>query len=347
MLIIFGSLIVVIIAALLGRYFYNNMYYDKNTMSKVTKAGFVEKIITLEDGSVINYGEGPNNGPALLLIHGQLVEWEDYVRVLPQLAKKFHVYAVDCYGHGQSSNKASLYSCNANGEALRWFIKNVIREKCFVSGHSSGGVLTSWLAANASENVKGIVLEDPPLFRVTPQEMQQDKGCFAWKDTFVPIHNFLKQDKKTDYVVYYLKNGYLTTMFGGLKDSIVRSAEAYRKQHLGEPLKISWVPYAWIRGLYYIDDYDLEFGETFYDGSWMKGIDQEAMLKKISCPTIYLKACTNYGKDGVLYAANSEEDAKKVQSLIATCERIDIKSGHDIHFEHPDKFIDVCEKLLK
>jgi hypothetical protein len=35
-----------------------------------------------------------------------------------------------------------------------------------------------------------------------------------------------------------------------------------------------------------------------------------------------------------------------VQSLIDNCERISIKSGHDIHLEHPDVFISACEKLI-
>lgn len=97
----------------------------------------------------------------------------------------------------------------------------------------------------------------------------------------------------------------------------------------------------------YADEYDLKFGEVFYDGSWMKDVDQESMLKNIKCPTIYLKAATNYGKDGVLYAANSDEDAKKVQKCISNCETITIKSGHDIHYEHPDVFISAFQKLLK
>ena len=96
-----------------------------------------------------------------------------------------------------------------------------------------------------------------------------------------------------------------------------------------------------------VDQYDLKFGEAFYDGSWMKGVDQESMLKNIKCPAIYLKAATNYGKDGVLYAANSDADAKKVQECILGCERITIKSGHDIHYEHPDVFISACENFLK
>ena len=53
---------------------------------------------------------------------------------------------------------------------------------------------------------------------------------------------------------------------------------------------------------------------------------------------VYLKAQTSYGEDGTLFAANSDEDAARVQQLIACCETTVIESGHDIHYEHPDAF---------
>lgn len=342
------ALVLLAAAALLGHFFYSNLHpVDERYMEETLQAGFLEKKAALQDGSVVNYGEGPNNGPALLLIHGQMVTWEDYASVLPELSKKFHVFAADCYGHGESNHDAALYSCEENGKALIWFMENVIGEKCFVSGLSSGGVLTAWLAANAPGQVRGIVLEDPPLFRVTPQEMQAGASCFAWKDSFETIHGFLNQESETDYVVYYFKNGYLTSLFGGLKDRLAQTVGTFRKEHPGEKLKIFWVPYAWLRPMGTVDGYDLKFGETFYDGSWMSGIDQAAMLKSIKCPAIYLKAATNYGKDGVLYAANSDEDAKRVKEYVPDCETITVKSGHDIHYEHPDVFVSACEKILK
>jgi len=87
-----------------------------------------------------------------------------------------------------------------------------------------------------------------------------------------------------------------------------------------------------------MDDYNPRFGEAFYDGGWMAGIDQDALLRQISCPVVYLKASTNYGEDGVLYAATSDADAHRIQQTIQRCETIEIKSGHDIHVEHPDVF---------
>lgn len=347
--IILGIVILFItaIGIIAGRYIYGNLHpADEQYMKKITNAGFSEKSALLDDNSLINYGEGPDNGPALLLIHGQGMTWKDYADVLPELSTKFHVFAIDCYGHGESSHDDTLYSCVKNGNDLIWFMKNVIKEKCFVSGHSSGGVMTAWIAANAPEQVSGIVLEDPPLFRVTPTEMQEGASCFAWKDSFVIINNFLNQQEEPDYFTYYYKNSYLLSLFGGMKDKIAQEVELFRRENSGQIPRIFWAPYSLFRGMIYIDLYDVKFGKTFYDGSWMEGVDQETMLKSITCPVVYIKANTNFGKDGVLYAANNDEDAKKVQELISNCETITIKSGHNIHYEHPSVFVSACEKLL-
>jgi pimeloyl-ACP methyl ester carboxylesterase len=70
----------------------------------------------------------------------------------------------------------------------------------------------------------------------------------------------------------------------------------------------------------------------------MAGIDQAALLRQITCPVVFLKAMTNYGDDGVLYAATTDEDMARIEQCIPQCETTQIKSGHDIHVEHPDAF---------
>lgn len=81
------------------------------------RAGFSEKQVKLKDGTVLNYGEGPSNGKTpLLLIHGQGMTWEDYAKVLPKLSKHYHVYAVDCHGHGESDWNPEKYTAKAMAE---------------------------------------------------------------------------------------------------------------------------------------------------------------------------------------------------------------------------------------
>ena len=87
---------------------------------------------------------------------------EDYAHVLPDLAQRYHVFAVDCFGHGESSHDPALYSCEAIGRALKSFAAQKIGACYLVSGHSSGGIIAAWLAANDAERVSACVLEDPP-----------------------------------------------------------------------------------------------------------------------------------------------------------------------------------------
>lgn len=325
---------------------YRNMHANEDLLKEknaVFTNGFEEKQVRLDSGILLNYAEGPDNGPGLLLIHGQNMEWEDYSRVLPELSKYYHVFAVDCHGHGESGRDPSRYTGVAMGQDFVWFIQNVIGEKCVVSGHSSGGILTAWIAANAPEDVLGIVLEDPPLFSVTPEEMQ---NTFVWLESFEIVHSFLNQTDEEDYIIYHFERSYLWGLFGNLRQLIAKSAREYRAEHPGEALEIWYLPHSMLHGETYMDNFDLKFADTFYTGSWFEGLDQAETLSKVNCPSVYIKAETQYGRDGVLYAANTDEDAAKVNSLLKDNEMITIKSGHDIHYEHPKDFTEILVNFL-
>ena len=87
----------------------DNMNWFDKYETAIAEAGVEEKQVTLPGGRVINYGEAGNDKPALLLIHGQQSIWEDYALVLPALSENWHIYAVDVYGHGESSHEEELY----------------------------------------------------------------------------------------------------------------------------------------------------------------------------------------------------------------------------------------------
>jgi pimeloyl-ACP methyl ester carboxylesterase len=351
-LVIIVIVMVVIMAAItvtLVIYTHNNLHFDDLLMDAVYSSGFEEKQVKW-NGAVINYAEGLSNGPPLVLIHGQNVEWREYAEVLPKLAKDYHVFAFDCFGHGKSAHDPALYTCAKNGEGVAWFIENIIGQPALLSGHSSGGIIAAWVAAYAPEWVSGLQLEDPPFFSVTPDEMQEGRSCFAWKDNFEITHAFINQSEEPDYMVYYFQHSYFLSLFGGLQPVIVDWVIKWRTEHPTGPVKLKWLPHNWFRGQYYAEDYDLRFGETFYTGSWFDGIDQATMLESIKCPIIYLKAETNYGKDGVLYAANTDDDAKRVMQCLrgaSSAEMRTIKSGHDIHYEKTEFFITAIHDILE
>jgi len=163
MLIAAGASVTVLFVALLLARDLSNSYRDP-WHGKVVDAGYEQKTARVNSLD-LSYVEGPDNGPPLLLLHAQHMEWFSYSRVLPGLAKSFHVFAVDYPGHGATHPPIDyVMTANRIGRDLGDFIENVIGEPTFVTGNSSGGLLAVWLAANRPDMVRAVVLEDPPLF---------------------------------------------------------------------------------------------------------------------------------------------------------------------------------------
>ena len=140
-------IVIVLLTVAFGFYWYRNIHWYDKYEKALKKAGVQEKQVTLESGKVINYGEVANDKPALLLIHGQMSIWEDYALVLSELSKNWHIYAVDVYGHGESSHDESLYYLDVNGDDLIWFSDHVIGGSTVVSGHSNGAITAAYIAA--------------------------------------------------------------------------------------------------------------------------------------------------------------------------------------------------------
>lgn len=338
--------VVILVALLLvAPYFYTNMTYIQKPLDEMYKAGFVEKNIKLQDGTVLNYGVGPNNGKTpLLLIHGQGMTWEDYAKVLPELSKHYHVYAVDVHGHGKSDKNPKKYTAKAISEDMAEFIKVVIGGKTIISGHSSGGMIAAWIAAHSPNLVLGTVIEDSPFFSTEPGRRE---NTFAWVYSFQMYENFKKQKEVKDYFTYELKHSYWKKMFGEfLWDKFSNDAIVYREEHPNEPVHLFYLPPEINRIFESVTySYDRRFGEAFYDNSWFQGYNQPEVLSKIKSPTIFIKATTRY--DGkLLLAALSDQDADKVIKLLENGKRINIEAGHDIHYEKPQKFIEIMVDFL-
>ena len=84
---------------------------------------------------------------------------------MPLLSKHFQVHAVDLRGQRRSSRTPGRYTLDNMGTDLVRFIDEVIGRPTFVSGLSSGGVLSAWLSAYAKPGqVIAAHYEDPPLF---------------------------------------------------------------------------------------------------------------------------------------------------------------------------------------
>lgn len=350
---IVGIIILVIIAAAaaaFGLYWHHNInWYDKYEKA-LKKAGAVEKQVTLPNGNVINYGEVNNDKPALMLIHGQMSIWEDYALVLPELSKNWHIYAVDVYGHGGSSHDESLYYLDVNGDDLIWFVDNVIGEPTVVSGHSNGAVTAAYIAAyakNTGGNIAGAVLEDPPIFSTDGEDWEES---FAYLDTYKHLHDYNASDKSECWEAYYLRHCYWGQIF--MKDAmpgIADYVQRYHEKHPDEAVKIGFLPSSIWYVFDYSREYDLAYGEKFYDLSWNNGLTHKEILSAVEVPCVYIHAKEIVHEDGTLLCAASREQAERAVSYIGdNCRLVETDTNHHvIHTVHSDVFIEAVNSLLR
>ncbi len=332
--------LVILLISAFAIYYHHNMHWYDQYETALKKVGAKEAQVTLPNGNVINYGEVANDKPALLLIHGQMAEWECYALTLSKLSEKWHVYAVDVYGHGQSSHDKSLYYIDVNGDDLIWFINHVIGEPTVVAGHSNGALTAAYCGAYGGKNVSGVVMEDPPVFSTEEGEWEES---FAYINTYKPLHEYDMSEKTECYEAYSLRHGYFGDKYGGIPDL----AEKYHKKHPGEVVKIGVLPPAAWSVNQYIPDYDLTYGEHFYDLTWSHGYTHKQILSDMNVPCVMIHEKENVDAAGIYLCATSDENAKKAVALLGDHGRLEEveASYHDFHSRHVDEYVNIINSL--
>jgi pimeloyl-ACP methyl ester carboxylesterase len=104
---------------------------------------------------------GHPGAPEVLLLHGGNQSAHSWDLVSLHLSDRFHVYALDQRGHGDSEWSRELdYSIGAKAEDALAFIEEQEMESPIVMGHSMGGMVTMRLLVRAPHAAKGAVLVD-------------------------------------------------------------------------------------------------------------------------------------------------------------------------------------------
>ncbi len=307
------------------------------------KTNILQKSCLSNDIS-LNYYEIKNDFPVLLMVHAQGTDGMSYKHTFKELSQKYHIYSMDCPGHGKSDKNKSHYNIVSIGDAILDFTQNVIGEDFYMLGHSSGGLIASYVASKSPTCV-GLILEDPPLFSCQGERRFK---TFNFVDLSTVCHNFIEQEVKEDFTTYYFKHQKMWDFFPEksrekIKTKLVKSVTNYRIKHPVKPLKVPFFPKSALEIYRAMNEYDPYFGEAFYNDTFHNGISHSDILKAISCKTCFMKAKTNFDDKGILLAAMSDEDADLVQNLIAQCSIVRFDCGHGIHMEKKKAFIDaIC-----
>ena len=119
----------------------------------------IDRTIPLR-GLRFHYREYGETGRPVVLLHGVASSSRIWLLVGPRLAERFHVFALDQRGHGESDKPDSGYDFPSVVADAASFIGALGLERPVIAGHSWGGNVAVELAATHPELVAGLVLVD-------------------------------------------------------------------------------------------------------------------------------------------------------------------------------------------
>lgn len=306
-----------------------------------TLAGISEHDATV-DGVRLHFAKGPAAGPPLVLLPGQSMPWHCYRRVLPALARRYAVYALDVRGHGQSQHTPGDYSFSRCGRDLVAFLREVVGAPALVAGNSSGGLIALWAAASAPELVRGVLAEDPPLFTT---EWPASKG--TWVHSFFEHMGRTLPDLERAFATLELptSGGQDVMSFPAPLAWLLGGAIRRRqRRHPGEPVDIPWLPLLLrllVRGL---SEYDVDFTRACTDGR-MYDVDQAAMLAAVRCPVVLVHARSFVHPALGLVGAMGEEHVQRAQAVKPDLLVERTRAQHVVHLDAPRRYLGYVERL--
>ena len=302
---------------------YRNRFGPQNPDETYIAHDFDEQLIDLGEVRMNFVTVGDRTKPALLLIPGQTESWWGYEKALPLLAEHFQAFAVDLRGQGRSTRTPGRYTLDNIGNDLVRFADLVIGRPAFVSGLSSGGVLSAWMSAYAKPGqVIAAHYEDPPLYAsevrpATGQGIRQGVGAmFHLWSTFLGDQWSI---------------GDWDGIAAAAPDTLPAWMQMMRPPAGGEPPKN-------------LKEYDPEWGRAFWTGTVAASCDHERMLRSVKVPVLFTHHFRRVDEEtGFLMGAISDLQAKRVLELLGDAGvAVDYRSfetmGHSMHGQDPELF---------
>jgi pimeloyl-ACP methyl ester carboxylesterase len=102
--------------------------------------------------------DGPSDGSPLVLLHGLGDTSRSWSLMLPALARRYRVYALDLRGHGDTEAPACCYALADLAWDVVAFMDAMNVEEAVVAGHSMGSFIGQYLAAAYPHRVSRLIL---------------------------------------------------------------------------------------------------------------------------------------------------------------------------------------------
>jgi len=273
------------------------------------------------DGGTLHGVRSESDEPPLLLLHGVTRRWQCFTTVLPSLAMRWQINAMDFRGHGRSSRWPQQYEIRHYMEDTVSAIRARFQRPVVVWGHSLGAMVAAAAAAEIGDRVAALVLEDPPM-----QSMGPEIEDTPWHSFFVGLAEFAGHDRPHDTVVRELAD----LCFGH-----PRSNEKIRLGDVRDEASLRFMAAC-------LDQVDPDVFEPIVAGQWLMGLDFEQMLQRLDCPTLLVQADPTAG--GML----TDKEATEIDVWHGRLTHVKlIGAGHLLHWNDATRLLNHVVAFLE
>lgn len=199
---------------------------------------------------------GQPNGPAVVLLAGFPQTWWAWRKVMPGLADRFHVIAIDLPGQGHSERPDGSYDTHTVAAYVHAAVQALGVSTYWLAAHDIGAWVAFSLALKYESRLRGLALLDAGIPGITLPDTIPTDPEVAWKTWHFAFHlvpdlpETLLTGREREYVGWFLKAKALAsdtfddteieqyaaaiTADGGLRASLAYyrdAAESARKNH--------------------------------------------------------------------------------------------------------------------
>ncbi len=250
-------------------------------------------------GANLRYVDWGDNGPPLLLFHGDMRTGRSFDAVARELCQEFHVMSLDARGHGDSDWTPRGYRWDERTEDLADFCKELGLRDAIGAAHSSGGVVMALCAEKYPGIFNRLILMEPMV--VVDEKFQKmvaqrvDYPRTTWESR-EEIYDYLKAHQAA----------------GRWRDDVIRDVVAHEAYQREDGLfDMKWSPHS--------------FNWADRDGDF---VDLKPVFRNLGLPILLIRSSDHNPRSKEQHAA--PDDIPNFHTLTIQ------KASHNMYMERPD-----------
>ncbi|GAA2597700.1 alpha/beta hydrolase [Winogradskya consettensis] len=149
--------------------------------------------------------------PAIVLLAGFPQTWQAWRKVMPALAERFHVIAVDLPGQGDSERPPGGYDTHTAAASVHAAVQSLGVSSYWLAGHDIGAWVAFSQALQFEDRIRGVALLDAGIPGITLPDSIPTDPARAWKTWHFAFHlvpdlpEVLLAGREREYVAWFLK----------------------------------------------------------------------------------------------------------------------------------------------